>query len=317
MSTRIATPSAVPALRDFASLAKPRITLMVVLTAAGGMFLAPASIGAIKALTMLLTTACVVAGANSLNCWLERDSDRFMRRTMGRPLPAGRMEPKIAMVFGLLLGLISVPALTLLINPVTGALGALALVSYVAVYTPMKQHSSLALLVGAVPGALPPLMGWTAATGRIDTPGLVLFGILFFWQVPHFLAISIYRQSEYERAGLKTLPSERGLAAAKRQAFLYTGVLVACTLLLYVFRVAGLIYLSAAVILGAVFLVTAARGFAIALPTASLPGEERAPGAVDDSDRAATDRWARKLFVVSLFYLTLLFAALMVDALIG
>ena len=284
-------------LNDFASLAKPRITLMVVITAAGGMFLAPEAIAWTTALVMLATTAAVVAGANSLNCWLERDSDRFMRRTMDRPLPAGRMEPKVAMIFGATLGLLSVPLLTLFVNPVTGALGALALVSYVAVYTPMKQRSSIALLVGAVPGALPPLMGWTAATGTIDAPGLVLFGILFFWQVPHFLAISIYRQSEYDRAGLKTLPSERGLNASKVQAFLYTGALVVCTILLYLFRVAGPIYLAAAVVLGLVFLVASARGFRY-------------------ETREEVDVWARKLFVTSLIYLTALFAALMVDAIV-
>ena len=298
MTSRSVPQSApVATLRDIASLAKPRITLMVVITAAGGMFLAPSSIALGTALVMLLTTAAVVAGANSLNCWLERDSDRFMRRTMDRPLPAGRMEPKVAMVFGASLGLLSVPALTLLVNPMTGALGALALVSYVAVYTPMKQKSSIALLVGAIPGALPPLMGWTAATGTIDAPGLVLFGILFFWQVPHFLAISIYRQSEYEKAGLKTLPSERGLDASKRQAFLYTGALVVCTILLYLFRVAGPIYLGASIVLGAVFLVQSARGFGI-------------------EERPAVDAWAKKLFITSLIYLTVLFAALIVDAIV-
>jgi protoheme IX farnesyltransferase len=284
-------------LRDLASLAKPRITLMVVITAAGGMFLAPATIPVATALVMLLTTATVVAGANSLNCWLERDSDRFMERTMNRPLPAGRMEPKIAMVFGASLGLLSVPALTLLVNPVTGALGALALVSYVAVYTPLKQHSSIALLIGAVPGALPPLMGWTAATGSIDAPGLVLFGILFFWQVPHFLAISIYRQEDYERAGLKTLPAERGLGASKRQAFLHTGALVVCTILLALYGTAGVIYLTAAIVLGVHFLWVAAKGFAL-------------------EDRPEVDRWAKKLFVTSLIYLTVLFAALMIDAIV-
>ena len=298
MTSRSVThPAASAMLRDFASLAKPRITLMVVITAAGGMFLAPGSVPLVTALAMLATTAAVVAGANSLNCWLERDSDRFMTRTMDRPLPAGRMQPKVAMAFGATLGLMAVPLLTVLVNPMTGALGALALVSYVAVYTPMKQRSSIALLVGAVPGALPPLMGWTASTGTIDAPGLVLFGILFLWQGPHFLAISIYRQSEYERAGLKTLPSERGLPAAKVQAFLYTGALVICTVLLYTFRVAGPIYLAAAIVLGLVFLVVAARGFRI-------------------EEREATDKWAKKLFVTSLLYLTILFAALMLDAIV-
>jgi protoheme IX farnesyltransferase len=276
-------------LRDVIALTKPRITLMVVITAAGGMWLAPNAIELSRALLMLLTTAAVVGAANSLNCWLERDSDRLMARTMKRPLPDGRLEPKIALWLGVVLGLTSVPLLTFGVNALTGLLGAIALVSYVAIYTPMKRASSVALLIGAVPGALPPLMGWTAATGSLDAPGLALFAILFFWQIPHFIAIALFRQEDYDRAGLKTLPSERSPEIAKRQAVLYTGLVVVSSLLLYVFRVAGLLYLVSAILLGVLF-------FAASL--ANLR-----PGTAP----------ARKLFVVSLVYLTLLFVALGVD----
>ncbi len=223
-------------LRDVIALTKPRITWMVVITAAGGMWLAPEAIGLTRALLMLTTTAAVVGAANALNCWLERDSDRLMARTMNRPLPDGRLEPKIALWLGVALGLTSVPVLTFGVNALTGLLGAIALVSYVAIYTPMKRASSVALLVGAVPGALPPLMGWTAATGSLDAPGLALFAILFFWQIPHFIAIALFRQEDYDRAGLKTLPSELGAEVAKLQAVVYTGLLVVSSLLLYVFR---------------------------------------------------------------------------------
>ena len=280
-------------LRDVVALTKPRITLMVLITAAGGMWLAPDALPLGTALIMLITTATVVASANALNCWLERDSDRLMKRTMYRPLPDGRLQPTIALWLGVTLGVISVPLLTFAVNALTGLLGAVALISYVAIYTPMKRTSSTALLVGSVPGALPPLMGWTAATGSLDAPGLALFAILFFWQVPHFLAIAVYRQVDYDRAGLKTLPSERGLAATKGQAIAYTGLLVVSSLLLYVFRVAGPLYLVSAIVLGALFL-----GAALA-PT--KPNE---------------NRWARRLFIVSLVYLTLLFAVLSVDALL-
>lgn len=276
-------------LRDVIALTKPRITWMVVITAAGGMWLAPEAIGLTRALLMLLTTAAVVGAANALNCWLERDSDRLMARTMNRPLPDGRLEPKIALWLGVALGLTSVPVLTFGVNALTGLLGAIALVSYVAIYTPMKRASSVALLVGAVPGALPPLMGWTAATGSLDAPGLALFAILFFWQIPHFIAIALFRQEDYDRAGLKTLPSERGAEVAKLQAVVYTGLLVVSSLLLYVFRVAGMLYLVSAILLGLLF-------FAAAI--ANLR-----PGTAP----------ARKLFVVSLLYLTLLFVALGVD----
>lgn len=278
--------------RDFVSLTKPRVTLLVLITTAGGMFLAPASPSVPLMLVMLAAMAAIVGSANALNCWLERDVDRFMKRTARRPLPSGRITARSALWFGLALGVVSVPVLTLLVNPLTGLLGATALVSYVAVYTPMKQRSPSALLVGAVPGALPPLMGWTAVTGSLDAPAIVLFGILFIWQLPHFIAIAIFRRDEYERAGMKVLPVARGMRVAKLHAVLWAGALVPVSLLLVPLGVAGTGYLVVAGALGLVF-------FAV-----SLAGLRR----------AARDRWARQLFFTSLVYLTVLFAALMVDA---
>ena len=281
-------------LRDVVSLAKPRVTLMVLLTTAGGMWLAPGAVDPLVVLVMVATTGLVVAAANSLNCWLERDSDRLMRRTAKRPLPDRRLPPSVALVMGILLGLISIPVLTFVVNPLTGALGAIALISYVTVYTPMKRTSSVALLVGSVPGALPPLMGWTAVTGELQAPGLALFAILFLWQVPHFIAISIYRHEDYERAGLKTLPGERGESIALVQTVLYTAFLVAASVMPFVYRVSGWIYLASALVLGVGFL-----GVAI--------------GAL----RATNKRlWARKTFIASLLYLTVLFAAVIVDGLV-
>jgi protoheme IX farnesyltransferase len=286
------TPSYRLSLSDFVSLAKPRITLMVVLTAAGGMFLAPVSLPLSTIIVMLTTTATVVMGANSLNCWLERDTDRLMRRTKSRPLPMGRMDPKVARAFGLILGAISVPSLTVFVNPLTGALGALALISYVAMYTPMKRRAPSALLVGSVPGALPPLMGWTAATGQLDPPGLVLFAILFFWQVPHFIAIATYRKDDYEAAGIKTIVTVRGVESAKLQAFSYAGLLVGSSLLLYAFRVTGIVYLVTASVLGLAFVGIVVSGFF----------------------RKDTSKWARQVFVASLVYLLALMAVMMLDA---
>jgi len=240
-----------------------------------------------------LTTGMVVGAANTLNCYLERDSDRLMARTANRPLPDRRLEPSWALVLGVLMGLFAVPTLTLAVNPVTGLLGFIALVSYVAIYTPMKQYTPAALFVGALPGALPPLMGWTAVTGSIDAPGLVLFGVLFFWQIPHFIAISIFRQEEYERAGLKVLPSVRGVRAAKVQSAVYAGALWAVSLLLVPYGLAGTIYFATAMILGGYFFWMALRGFK-----------------AEDSNV-----WAKKFFVASLIYLTTLFAALIIDVL--
>ncbi len=279
--------------RDLIALTKPRITLMVLVTAAGGMWLAPGSLDVTSMAAMLLTTGMVVGAANTLNCYLERDSDRLMARTANRPLPDRRLEPSWALVLGVLMGLFAVPTLTIAVNPVTGLLGLIALISYVAIYTPMKQYTPAALFVGALPGALPPLMGWTAVTGSIDLPGLVLFGVLFFWQIPHFIAISIFRQEEYERAGLKVLPSVRGVRSAKVQSAIYAAALWAVSLLLVPYGLAGAIYLVTAVVLGGYFFWMAIRGFK-----------------AEDSNV-----WAKKFFVASLIYLTALFAALIIDAL--
>lgn len=278
--------------RDLIALTKPRITLMVLVTAAGGMWLAPGLLDVAAMAVMLLTTGMVVGAANTLNCYLERDSDRLMARTANRPLPDRRLDPSWALGLGIGMGLFAVPTLALAVNLVTGLLGAIALISYVAIYTPMKQHTPAALFVGALPGALPPLMGWTAVTGSVAGPGLVLFGVLFFWQIPHFIAISVFRQDEYERAGLKVLPSVYGIRSAKLQSTLYAGALWAISVLLVPYGLAGTLYLVAALGLGAYFFWAAARGF----------------WASDNHD------WAKKLFVASLIYLTALFAALIFDA---
>jgi protoheme IX farnesyltransferase len=278
-------------LRDFVSLTKPRITLLVLITASAGIWLAPTSMQWTRIVWMLLATSAGVAAANTLNCWLERDSDRLMTRTANRPLPAGRLEPRHALVFGLGLGLVSV-VLASAVNWLTGILGAVALVMYVAVYTPMKQWSPKALAIGAIPGALPPLMGWTASTGTITWPALVLFGVMFVWQLPHFIAISIFRESEYTRAGLKVLPAVRGLRNAKVQAAVFTALLIPLSLALIPLGIGGALYFASALVLGTWFFGWALYGL--------RPD--------------ARERWARKFFHVSLLYLTILLAVLMVDA---
>jgi len=282
---------------DLVTLTKPRITLMVVVTMLGGIWLAVHRIGRSAApstahlAAAVAGTALVVGSANALNMYLERDTDGLMARTRSRPLPTGRLSAPIALVFGLLLGLIAVPALTFAVNAVTGLLAALALVSYVAVYTPLKRRTTASLLVGAVPGAIPPLLGWTAVTGRITWPGLLLFGILFLWQIPHFLAIATFRRADYVRAGLKILPAERGDRVTRLHIVAYLLALVAVSLALVTTGVGGRFYLGMAMILGGGFLAQGAAGL--------FPG--------------AGVRWARGLFAVSILYLVLLFAALMVS----
>ncbi len=277
--------------RDLISLTKPRLSALVLVTAGGGLWLSDVGTDAITAIAAVGGTLMVVAGANALNCYLERDTDRLMARTAQRPLPTGRMRPETALAFGLLLSGISVPLLTLATTPLAGLLAAIALVSYVLVYTPLKRRTSLSTLVGALPGALPPLIGWTAATGRLDAGGLVLFAILFLWQIPHSLAIGIYRQKEYERAGLVVFPTEHGLAATRRQMLLYAIPMAPLPLVLVHLGVSGPATLIVGSGLGLWFLWTCWVGL--------------------HHERGA--KWARKTFFASLVYLTALFAVLAVD----
>jgi protoheme IX farnesyltransferase len=283
-------------IRDVVSLAKPRITLMVLITTAGGLALA-GHVDARTVIYTLLGTALVVGSANTLNCWLERDIDRLMTRTQNRPLPARRLSPWVALWFGLAMGGISIPLLTLGVNKLTGLLAAIALVSYVAVYTPLKQKTPAALLIGSVPGALPPLIGWTAVTGRLEWAGIALFGVMFFWQLPHFIAIAIFRESEYTNAGFRVLPAVRGLRVAKVHAVIHSLFLVAVSLTLVPLKVAGMPYLVVASLLGLGMVALSIRGFAM---PAGAQGY----------------RWARQLFFASLIYLPALFTALALDALV-
>jgi protoheme IX farnesyltransferase len=276
---------------DLMSLTKPRLSSLVLATTAGGVWLAPGELPMARVLVTLLATAGTVAAANALNCYIERHSDQFMARTRNRPLPAGRMEPGLALGFGLSLAAVSLPALALGANLLTALLGLVAFLSYVLVYTPLKKRTSAAMLVGAVPGALPPLMGWTAVTGQVDTGGFVLFAILFLWQIPHFLAIALFRKEEYAAAGLKSVPLERGDESSRLQIVLYVVALVPMTLMPYQLHIAGAWYLAIAGVLGLGFLGLGAWGFFLRL------GKP----------------WARRTFFFSLLYLTGLFAALMLD----
>jgi protoheme IX farnesyltransferase len=283
--------AAVPPLayaRDLVLLAKPRLSGLVVLTCAGGLALAPGRIGLARAIVAVLGTAAVVGAANALNCFVERDSDALMRRTRDRPLPAGRVEPMVALALGVMVPVFALPILALVANPLTALLAFVALATYVLVYTPMKRRSTLALFVGAIPGAIPPLMGWTAVTGRLDPGGLALFGLLFSWQLPHFLAISLYLAEDYARGGLVVFSlvhgerATRGWIAATSIALLPAAAALA---------LAGVVGPLAAAVAGALGAALAAYG---------LTGLGRS-GA----------RWARSFFLATLAYLPLAFAALL------
>lgn len=281
--------------RDIVALTKPRITLLVLITMLGGMGLArrvePASdLTLVKALFALLGTALVVSGASAFNMYLERDTDALMQRTMNRPLPAGRLPPRVALLVGSALGFASVPLLVWQVNVTTGVIAGLALVSYSFVYTPLKRRTTLALPIGAVPGAVPPLLGWTAVTGRVDVAGVVLFAILFLWQLPHSLAIATFRCEDYKRAGTKVIPAEHGDRVTRIHIVVESVLLVGVSVLLVPLGVAGAFYLVSALLLGGAFLAFAAAGLR----------------------RTAGLRWARWLFGASILYLVLLMAALTV-----
>jgi len=279
-------------IRDVIDLGKPRITLLVVFTAAVGLWLAPANPGPARGAIFLLATALLVGSANTLNCFLERETDGRMVRTRNRPLPAGRLDPGTALALGIGLGAFAIPLLSFAANPLTALLGAIAHTSYVWIYTPLKRLTPHALEIGALPGAIPPLMGWTAATGELSAPGWVLFGILFFWQLPHFVSISLYLEEDYRRGGLPVLPVVRGRSVAKRYLLVYTAGLAVFGVVVATGDMTGRLYLGTAVALGTIFVLLAARGLR----------------------RRAGAAWARNTFVYSLVYLTVLITVLVLDA---
>jgi heme o synthase len=280
------------ALADVIALGKPRITMMVLITAAGGLWLAPTRMAPARVVIALVGIALVVMAANALNMYVERATDALMTRTRNRPLPAGRLAPEIALALGIFAAVIALP-LVRVVNPLTATLALGSFLAYVCVYTPLKRRSTLALIVGAVPGAMPPLMGYTAATGKLDGVGLALFAILFTWQVPHFIAISMFRSDEYARAGLKIVPIERGVDGAKRRILGWSVLQFAASLAILRTGAGGRFYEGAAFALGAVLLALAGYGFSQETP-------------------AKINRWARWFFLYSLIYLPVLFAALVV-----
>jgi heme o synthase len=281
--------------KDLIELTKPRLSSLVVITGAGGWLFAPMQANTMKGIYAILGTTITVGAANSLNNYLEREGDKRMQRTQSRPLPMGRLSPNIALAFGLLLTLISIPMLTLLANPKAGLLAGIALVVYVLVYTPMKRKSSAHTLVGAIPGAMPPLIGWVAATNEIGPGGLLLFAILFLWQIPHSLAIAIYRKTEYESAGIIVLPINKGENYTRSQMLVYTMMIFPLPLLLALTGTTGLLTAAGGTLLGGWWLWLAFDGF------------RRKLGA----------KWARNFFLYSLIYLSGLFGIMGIDLIIG
>lgn len=276
----------------WADLIKARLTTLVVLTTAAGFYAGwRGAVDWALLLHTVLGTALVASGAAALNQLLEREHDAKMRRTETRPLPAGRLTPDVVLMVGAGLSIAGLLYLAAAVNLLTSLLGAITLILYVWIYTPLKRVTTLNTVIGAIPGALPPLMGWTAARGEISAGGWGLFAILFFWQLPHFLAIAWIYRDEYAKAGFAMLPvvDPEGRRTGS-QALSHTLGLFPVSLSPVVFGLAGKIYLAAALALGLWFVFAAFR-FSRQL---SVPR-------------------ARALFFVSIIYLPLLFGALAVD----
>jgi len=237
--------------RDYLELSKSRIVMMVLITTAAGYLFAAPHVHWAVLLNTLIGTALVAAGTNALNQYVEREHDGRMRRTRLRPLPDGRISPRAALLFSVAFSIIGTVYLGVAVNWLTAALGAFTLTRYIFIYTPLKRVSTICTLIGAIPGAIPPLMGWTAATGVLGAGGWIVFAILFFWQLPHFMAISWMYRDDYARGGFAMLAvrDEDGAATA-RQAVLYSFALLTVSVLPPLFGLSTFIYLAGAVVAG-------------------------------------------------------------------
>ncbi|MEE9383159.1 MAG: heme o synthase [Nannocystaceae bacterium] len=277
--------------RDLLALCKPGIVRMCVLMTLGGLWLAPDSAHVSTVLAVVLGSALAVAAASALNMVVECVPDRRMKRTADRPVAAGRISPAFAGGFAMLLWAVGMAVLLVGTNVLTTVLAAFALLSYVFIYTPLKYRTPLALVIGAVPGAVPPLLGWTAVTNEVGGGGIVLASILFLWQMPHFLAFACRRRDEYARADVRCVPVVRGSTVARIQATAWAAGLVPVSLLLTPLGVTGWFYFVCALLLGIGYFGCAAWGL--------FP--------------SSRDRWPRTLFLVSLLYLPALTLALVID----
>jgi protoheme IX farnesyltransferase len=279
-------------LGHFVELTKPRLTLLALATTCVGFYLGSSSPFILWRLFHTLFGSLLVgAGANALNQYMERENDARMKRTQKRPLPSRKMRAEEALIFGVVLSVAGLLHLGYWVNGLVALLGAVTVASYLFLYTPLKKVSPLCTVVGAIPGALPPVMGWAAARGRLDFEAWILFAVLFFWQIPHFYAIGWACREDYARADFKmlTVLDKEGKRTAREIAF-YTTALFVVTLFPFFAGMTGLIYLFAAIFLGVFFL-----GFALA-----LAGEKPL-------------MHAREFFVFSIIYLFLLMMVMMMD----
>lgn len=276
---------------DFITLMKPGVMSLVVFTGVAGMVIAP---GSLHPLQQFMTLLCIALGSGAgaaMNMWYDRDIDAIMLRTAKRPVPTGRICPDDVLAFGLFLAFGSVLLMILALNVLAGILLAGAIAFYVVIYTMwLKRSTPQNIVIGGAAGAFPPMIGWAAVTGNITWESLLLFTIIFLWTPPHFWALALYRNSDYARANVPMMPVTHGKPHTKKLIIFYSWLLVAATLLLGSFENIGLIYTASAALLGAYFI--------------------RCVYALSKDD---SDRWAKKTFGYSIFYLFALFTMLMLD----
>ncbi|MEO8436625.1 MAG: heme o synthase [Pyrinomonadaceae bacterium] len=276
----------------YLELTKPRITFLIVLTAAAGFCLgSPGGVNYRLLWVSMLGIALLASGVSTLNQYMERDLDALMRRTAMRPLPTGKLAPYEALLFGGALVVLAEIYLAVLVNPLTALLGLSVIAGYLFVYTPLKTRTSLSTVAGAFPGAVPPLIGWAAARGELDVSAWVLFAILFLWQFPHFLAIAWMYREDYGRAGILMLPVvEPDGRVTGQQIVLYTIMLLPVSLLPTMLGLSGRAYFYGALVLGILFLASSVR--------AAL---------------SKSNQHARQLLLASVIYLPLLFGLMVLD----
>ncbi len=274
-------------------LFKPRIIPMVLITTMGGMWLARHDLSLFIYGKNLLGVFLLIAGANAINMYLERYEDGRMSRTKTRPLPMGKIEPYWALVTGILFSVVSILYFYFLINTLTTLLAMGSLVIYTVIYTPYKKHSPLALWVGAIPGAMPAILGWTAVTSDLNLQAVSLFAILYFWQIPHFLAITIFRKEEYTYAGFKVMPATQGEKSTLAFIIQYSFIMIPIGLLPAAFKLVSHTYFYFAFLLSLGF-------FVLSLCSWNSPN---------------ILVWAKRIFFASLIYLPLLYLGLLLTRL--
>jgi heme o synthase len=277
--------------RDYALLLKPRVMSLVVFTGFVGLLLAPGTVDAVSAALTILFIALGAGASGSINMWYDRDIDCRMSRTMNRPLPAGRLAPGSALWLGVALAIASVTGMMVFVNAMAAALLAITIAYYIFIYTFwLKRRTPQNIVIGGASGAFPPMIGWASVTGGIDAGAMVLFAIIFLWTPPHFWALALYRCKDYAKAGVPMLPVVAGFYETKKQILAYSLALVPATFLPLFIGMSGALYGLAAAVLGCVLLYKVRIVW-----------------------REETEASARNLFFYSIFYLFLIFVALLFD----